>query len=126
MKESEEMADQKREAEAGAGRMRESERRATEAEKRMPGGPDGSTGGVGGEGVAGQVEKPRAALGRIVHYYETPKALPRTALIAYVHDNVLVNLAVFDHDGSFMGGSTSVLRRDAAVTGASWDWPPRV
>ena len=39
-------------------------------------------------------------VGRIVWYYPACDTTPRAAIIAYVHDDHMVNLAVFDTNGT--------------------------
>ena len=48
------------------------------------------------------------SVGRIVHYHQSPGAIELAAVICRVHHETMVNLAVFDGDGQFMGGVQDV------------------
>lgn len=65
-------------------------------------------------------------VGRIVHYrptdFDPEKDQPQAAIVTYVWNPTLVNLAVFDSNGNPYP-LTSVCQGDQP---AYWDWPPKV
>lgn len=74
------------------------------------------------------------SIGRIVHFYSgatdalAGEATPQAAIVTYVHSAIMVNLAVFDHNGGFHS-RTSVelvpLGSDAPAGRSYATWPPR-
>lgn len=67
-------------------------------------------------------------IGRIVHYYHggVVDEEPQAAIVAYVHTDRMVNLAVVNHSG-FVEGHTSILLvqpEDDGVSGPYCRWMP--
>jgi len=71
----------------------------------------------------------RPTLCRLVEYRANKDAEPQAAVVTHVWSDDLVNLGVWDANGTpHQVGATSVPRRGTPGDwgGPSWDWPPRV
>lgn len=72
----------------------------------------------------------RPTIGRIVWYWREPihaeDAQPEAAKIVYVHNDSLVNLRVYDHNGGAAGCTSVVLRHEGeGVPSVSYcEWMP--
>ena len=65
-------------------------------------------------------------IGRIVHLHVVDSALPFAAIITRVWNPMMVNLAVFNHDGSASARTSVYFGKDNAPEGSAYcDWPPR-
>lgn len=69
----------------------------------------------------------KPTIGRVVYFFGPVSRIdrPECALVVYVHDEYMVNLAVFDHNG-VQRAETSVYSKEAPVdsNGGRWDWMP--
>lgn len=64
-------------------------------------------------------------VGRILHYFSNPGALPKAAIVVHVWSETMVNLTVFDQDGQPMPKTGVQLLSSAPVAGPFCAWPPR-
>jgi hypothetical protein len=55
----------------------------------------------------------KPTVGRVVHYFQSPKHDPQAAIITCVHNDRIVNLAVFASDGGHAGHTSVTLAQDA-------------
>lgn len=69
---------------------------------------------------------PPPTIGRIVHFHSDANGdMPEAAIITYVHSESMVNLTVFNHNGTPFS-RTSVEFAPERVTGMFACYPPRV